>query len=75
MAIIPALSKVLENVVPDALLAWFKQIDFVPEPQYGFRPGKSVAMALTVDQTDWNNAKARMNLLELWHLICRRHSG
>ena len=65
MAILPALSKVLENVVRDSLLSWFKQIKFLPESQYGFLPGKSVAMALTVAQTDWINAKARNELIDL----------
>ena len=63
VAILPALSKVLENVVRDSLLSWFKQIKFLPESQYGFLPGKSVAMALTVAQTDWINAKARNELI------------
>ena len=60
---VPALSKILENVVRDSLLSWFKQKNFLPESQYGFRPDKSVAMALTVAQTDWINAKARNELV------------
>ena len=52
VAILPPMSKVLEDAVRDALLSWFKQIDFLPNTQYGFQPGKSVAMALTVAQTD-----------------------
>ena len=63
VAILPALSKVLEYVVRDALLSWFKLMNFLPESQYGFRPGRSVAMALTVAQTDWINAKARNELV------------
>jgi hypothetical protein len=63
VAILPALSKVLETVVRDALLSWFKQTNFLPEAQYGFQPGKSVAMALTVAQTDWINAKASNELV------------
>ena len=63
VAILPALSKVLENVVRDSLLSWFKQKNFLPESQYGFRPDKSVAMALTVAQTDWINAKAKNELV------------
>ena len=50
VAILPILSKVLENVIRVALLSWFKRINFLPESQYGFRPGKSVAIALTVAQ-------------------------
>ena len=41
----------------------FKEINFLPDTQYGFQPGKSVAMALTVAQTDWINSKARGELV------------
>ena len=63
VAILPAISKVLEDVVRDSLLSWFKEINFLPDTQYGFQPGKSVAMALTVAQTDWINSKARGELI------------
>ena len=55
--------KILFLVIQDALLSWFKQMNFLPETQYGFRPGKSVDMALAVAQTDWINAKARNELV------------
>ena len=48
VAILPALSKVLETAVHDALHSWFKKTGFLPENQYGFQPGRSVAMALAV---------------------------
>ena len=52
-------------VVRDSLLSWFNLKKFLPETQYGFQPGKSVAMALTVAQTDWINAKASNELVGL----------
>ena len=63
VAILPAISKILEMVDRDTLLSWFKLKKFLPETQYGFQAGKSVAMALTVAQTDWINAKASSELV------------
>ena len=45
------------------LLSWFKKIGFLPETQYGFQPGKSVTMALTVAQSDWIHAKDKNELV------------
>ena len=58
VAILPAISKLLEVIVPESLLSWFDQIGFLPDSQFGFIPGRSVSMALTVAQTDWLQAKA-----------------
>ena len=42
----------------DALLGWLEQHDLLPESQFGFRPGRSVAMALACAQSDWTRAKS-----------------
>ena len=55
----PALSKVLETIVKDSLLEWLEQHNILPESQFGFSPGRSVAMALTCAQADWAAAKNR----------------
>ena len=59
ISILSALSKVLEIVVRDALLDWLVLRGVLPESQFGFRPGRSVAMALACAQADWVAAKAR----------------
>ena len=59
ISILPALSKVLEVVVRDALMDWFDVKGVLPDSQFGFRPGMSVAMALACAQADWAAAKAR----------------
>jgi hypothetical protein len=56
---------VLEIAVREALLSWFNHIGFLPESQYGFIPARSVAMALTVAQNDWVDAKARNEMVGL----------
>ena len=59
ISILPSLSKILEIAVQDALLDWLMQQDFIPDSQFGFLPGKSVAMALACKQTNWIEAKSR----------------
>ena len=59
ISILPALSKVLEVVVRDALMIWLVLKRVLPDSQFGFRPGMSVAMALACAQADWAAAKAR----------------
>lgn len=59
ISILPALSKVLEVVVRDALFDWLEKRGVLPESQFGFCPGRSVAMALASAQADWAAAKAR----------------
>ena len=59
ISILPALSKVLEVIVRDALFDWLERRGVLPESQYGFFPGRSVAMALAIAQADWAAAKAR----------------
>ena len=59
IAILPALSKILETVVRDSLLDWLELHKILPESQWGFRPGRSVAMALACSQADWIAAKNR----------------
>ena len=69
VAILPALSKILEIVVRESLLSWFKHVDFLPESQIEFLPGKSVAMALTLAQNDWIHAKLKIEKICLPRLI------
>ena len=41
------------------MLQWLEEHDILPESQFGFRPKRSVAMALTCSQADWISAKNR----------------
>jgi hypothetical protein len=59
ISILPALSKILEIVVRDALYEYLDLRGVLPDSQFGFRPGRSVAMALACAQADWAAAKAR----------------
>ena len=59
ISILPALSKILEIVVRDALLDWLKLQDFIPESQFGFLPGRSVTAALASAQSEWVKAKSK----------------
>ena len=59
IAILPALSKILETVLRDSLLQWLELKGLLPDSQSGFRPNRSVALALTCAQTDWMAAKSR----------------
>ncbi len=52
ISILPALSKILEVVVRDALYEWLDMRGVLPDSQFGFRPGRSVAMALACAQAD-----------------------
>lgn len=63
VSILPAISKVLEIAVHEALLSWFNLIEFLPESQYGFLPRRSTTMALTVAQKDWIDAKSHKELV------------
>ena len=65
IAIFPAISKILEITVREALLEWFDNIEFLPDSQYGFRPKRSVSMALTVAQSDWIHAKSKNEVVGL----------
>ena len=53
------ISKCLEITVKDALLEWLEKHNYLPESQTGFRPKRSVAMALSCAQADWVAAKSR----------------
>ena len=59
ISILPSLSKILEVVVRDALYEWLDKRGVLPDSQFGFLPGRSVAMALACAQADWAAAKAR----------------
>jgi hypothetical protein len=59
ISILPAISKILEIVVRDALYEYLDLRGVLPDSQFGFRPGRSVAMALACAQADWAAAKAR----------------
>lgn len=63
IAILPPISKVLEVAVREALLLWFQHVGFLPESQYGFLPGRYVAMALSVAQNDWIHAKSKNEIV------------
>ena len=57
ISILPALSKVLEIAVRDALQDWLILNDFIPDSQFGFLPGRSVTIALACAQNDWIEAR------------------
>ena len=49
----------METAVRDSVLEWLDQQNFLPDSQFGFRPGCSVAMALACAQSDWIEAKSK----------------
>ena len=57
ISILSSLSKVMEIVVKDALYEWLEYHKYIPDAQFGFRPKKSVSMALSCAQADWAEAK------------------
>ena len=59
ISILPSLSKLLEIIIRDALLYFLIERNFLPDSQYGFLPGRSVAMGLISAQTDWVSAKSK----------------
>ena len=59
ISILPSLSKLLEIIIRDALLYFLIERNFLPDSQYGFLPGRSVAMGLICAQTDWVIAKSK----------------
>ena len=46
-------------MVRDALYDWLDFRGVLPDSQFDFHPGRSVAMALACAQADWAAAKAR----------------
>ena len=46
-------------MVKNALLDWLDLHNYLPDQQFGFRPKRSVAMALTCAQADWAAAKRK----------------
>ena len=63
ISILPALSKILEVVVRDALSEHLEANNVLPDSQFGFRSNRSVAMALACAQANWADAKAKGNLV------------
>lgn len=53
VAILPAMSKVLESVVKKDLEDHLAKVNALPETQYGFRPGKSASAALAMAHGSW----------------------
>ena len=58
IAILPAISKILETVVRDNILEWFEHTGYLPDSQFGFLPRRSVDMALIITQNDLIKAKS-----------------
>ena len=48
-------------MVRDFFLDWLEQKGVLPESQFGFRPNRSVAMALACAQADWVAEKSKGN--------------
>ena len=63
ISILTSISKILEIVVKDALLKWLIEHDLIPESQFGFLPGKSVAMALVCAQNDWMESRSKGDIV------------
>ena len=53
------MNRILEIVVKDSLLKWLEYHNILPDSQFGFRPNRSVAMAVTCLQADCAAAKNR----------------
>jgi hypothetical protein len=59
VAILCALSKVLETVATEDMEAFMKEHNILPTSQHGFRKGRSGTTALTTAHAAWSAAKAR----------------
>jgi hypothetical protein len=59
VAILFALSKVLETVAKEDLEAFMKEHNILPTSQDGFRKGRSYTTALATAHAAWLAAKAR----------------
>jgi hypothetical protein len=59
LAILWALSKVLETVAKEDLEAYMREHNILPTSQHGFRKGWSCTTALATAHTDWVTGKAR----------------
>jgi hypothetical protein len=63
VAILPAISKVLEIVVKEDLENHLEAIDALPSTQFGFRPRKSTTTALSVAHAEWIKATKQFKFL------------
>jgi hypothetical protein len=59
VAILRALSKVLETVAKKDLKAFMKANDLLPTSQHGFRKGRSCTTAIATAHAAWVSAKAK----------------
>jgi hypothetical protein len=59
VAILCAMSKVLETVAKEDLKAFMKANDILPTSQHGFRKGRSCTTALAMAHAAWVSAKAK----------------
>ena len=54
VAILPALSKVLEKIIADQLVTFLEENHVLPEAQHGFRAGRSIVTAMTSAIHSWS---------------------
>jgi hypothetical protein len=59
VAILCAMSKVLETVAKEDLEAFMKANNILPTSQHGFRKGRSCTKALSTAHAAWVSAKAK----------------
>jgi hypothetical protein len=63
VAILPALSKILEVAVKESLEEYLKNIDAIPTTQYGFRRGRSCTTALAAAHASWRMAVSKSKVV------------
>jgi hypothetical protein len=56
VSILPAMSKVLEVVVKEAVMGHLSNVNGLPNSQFGFRPGRSTTAAVATAHAQWTKA-------------------
>ena len=63
VSLLPALSKILELVVKSDLVKHLKEVNGLPNSQFGFRTGRSTTGAISSAHAQWHRARQRGHTL------------
>jgi hypothetical protein len=65
VALLPAVSKILEVIVKQDLEEYLSKIDGLPTSQHGFRPGRSCTTALAAAHAGWLKSRAESKVVAI----------
>ena len=63
VAVLPAISKVLERIVCNQLVSYLEEHNLLPEQQHGFRKGRSTGTALVNALYKWDKLKQSVGIV------------